>query len=110
MSDIRKLSNLCKNSVSLSINRHRDYYQDVLSYLFDGASIPSKGWQKENGVDLTDDMLKHYDISKEELNMMIELDVIVELQVYPRTANGFFTVVHHDVDLAIKNAIGEIDS
>ena len=89
MSDLKKLSELCKNSVSISINSHRDYYQGVMSYLLDSADLPSEIWQKKNNVDLTPELLEHHGITQEELDTMIELNTIVEGQFYPHTANGF---------------------
>ena len=109
MSDLKKLSELCNNSVSISINSHRDYYQSVMSYLLDSADLPSEIWQKKNNVELTDKLLQHHGITKDELDTMIKLDTIVEGQFYPHTANGFFTVVHYDVDAVIEHALELVD-
>ena len=109
MSDLKKLSELCKNSVSISINSHRDYYQDVMSYLLDSADLPSEIWQKKNNVDLKPELLNYHGITQEELDTMIKLNIIVEGQFYPHTANGFFTVVHYDVDAVIKHAVEQIE-
>lgn len=105
MSDIKKLSEKCECSVSVSINMHRDFYQTVLNYLFERADIPNLTWQERNGVDLTSDMLKEHEIEVGVLNKMIELNTIVEVQCYPSTPVGFFTVFHYDVDEAIKTAM-----
>lgn len=109
MSELKKLSGLCKNSVGISINSHRDYYESVMSYLLYSADLPSEIWQKNNNVDLTTELLQHHGITQEELDTMIKLNTIVEGQFYPHTANGFFTVVHYDVDAVIKRALDQIE-
>lgn len=88
MSNLKRLIDLCKASVSVTINEHRNYYQTVEQYLEE--------------ADLED-------VDPEVIKKMIELDTIVELQCYPRTPIGFHLIHHYDVDLAIDKAIAIIE-
>lgn len=88
MSNLKRLIDLCKASVSVTINEHRNYYQTVEQYL------------EEDDIE---------DVDQEVINKMVELDTIVELQCYPRTPIGFHLIHHYDVDQAIDSAISIIE-
>lgn len=90
MSDLNLLLSLCKNSVSVEVNRHRDFYQSVEEYI---NEMHDKG----------------EDIAKDVLEEMIRRDTIVEVQAYPDNAIGFFVVEHYDVNTAIKRMIRAIE-
>jgi len=67
------------NSVHITINQHKAYYQDVLYYLEENIS----------------------EIDPAVLQKMVELDRIVEIQWYPVTPVGFYMIYHHDFDAAV---------
>ena len=72
----------CKAGVYLTINQHRDYYQDVQTFL------------SEEEVDIEQDILKK----------MIETDTVVRFQFYPDTPIGSYTLWHFEVEQCIANA------
>ncbi len=87
MKNLYELIKLCKGSVSLNINPHRDIYQSIETYL-------------------SDDRDK---ISDNTYNNIIKNDTLVELVFYPDTPVSNYTVYHYDIDTAIKTAIGIIN-
>ena len=92
MERFKQLVSLCKASVEISVNNHRDYYQSVKSYIEDANSAN----------DLFDDLdLKVYD-------EMIRRNTIVEIQAYPDTPIGFYKVYHYDIDIAMDEIIEAI--
>ena len=92
MEKFKQLVSLCKASVEISVNNHRDYYQSVKSYIEDANSAN----------DLFDDLdLKVYD-------EMIRRNTIVEIQAYPDTPIGFYKVYHYDIDIAMDEIIEAI--
>ena len=86
MEKLKKLMELCKASVSLEINDHKDCYQDVMDYL------NSRFFDDE---DLDDDTRRK----------MIELDTIIKLRFYPSTPIGSHCIFHYDLDLALNEAL-----
>ena len=86
MEKLKKLMELCKASVSLEINHHKDCYQDVMDYL------NSRFFDDE---DLDDDTRRK----------MIELDTIIKLQFYPNTPIGSYCIFHYDLDVALDAAL-----
>ena len=92
MEKFKQIVSLCKASVEISVNNHRDYYQSVKSYIEDANSAN----------DLFDDLdLKVYD-------EMIRRNTIVEIQAYPDTPIGFYKVYHYDIDIAMDEIIEAI--
>lgn len=88
---IKQLITRCEASVTIRVNNHKDLYLTVEKYLQDEFS----------GSD--------HDI-KDEINQsiyvkMIELNTVVEIQFYPRTPVGSYTVYHYDIDEALKECI-----
>ena len=84
MSKLTELIKEAKFSVSITANNHRDYYETIEQYI-----------KAEERKDISNDIwLK-----------MIELDTCIELQVYPNTPIGSFTIYHYDVDKAIEKAL-----
>ena len=67
MSNLLKLINLCKCSVIITVNEHRNSYTDINKYV-------------EEYIEETEEDI---------INEIIKKDTIVELQVYPNTPNGF---------------------
>lgn len=84
--NLKKILKRCKCGVHLSINAHRDFRQTVEEYFED------LGYLIEDPIEVTPEIKKK----------MIELNTIIELQVYPNTPVSFFTVYHYDLDLAIE--------
>lgn len=87
MNGFKKLLGRCKCGVFLTINEHRDYYQSVADRL---DEFRERDWS---------------DFTDEEAAEMLAADTIVELQFYPDTPGGFYCVVSHDLDVAIKKAL-----
>lgn len=84
MSRLKELIKEAKCSVSITANNHRDYYETIEQYI-----------KPEERKEISNDIwLK-----------MIELDTCIELQVYPNTPIGSFTIYHYDVDKAIEKAL-----
>lgn len=86
-SKLSELSRLCKCSVTIDINSHKDFYESV----FENIEDPNREG-----------------IPKGLMNKMIEMDSIVRIQAYPRTPVGFCVVYHYDVDMAIDEMLDGI--
>ena len=87
MEKFKELVSLCKASIEISVNEHKDYYESVEQYINE------------------DD---REDIDKEVFEEMIKRDIIVRVQAYPRTPIGFFVVYHYDIDKAIEIVLDDI--
>lgn len=88
MSKIKELMSLCKASVTITINYHKDFYQSVGDYLGDGKNPFDTC--RFNGA---------------KMSKMEELDTIVYIQAYPSTPVGYYELYHYDIDLAIEEMI-----
>lgn len=84
-----ELLSLCKCSVSLTVNGHRDFYETVEQHFLD------------NEEELEE-------IESEVYEKMKELNTIVCVQAYPDTPIGFFVVYHYDINEAVKMVIEAI--
>ena len=87
---LKKLMALCKCSVSLEVNKHRDYYETAEQNIKEMYST------RECPPEIADDVKKK----------MIETDTIIELQFYPRTPIGFYVMWHYDLDMILDDALG----
>ncbi|PHS61239.1 MAG: hypothetical protein COB09_18800 [Thalassobium sp.] len=87
MKKLLELVALCKCSVSIVVNDHKDNYQGVEAYISDLRTI----YEEE--------------IEEEILNGMIANDTIVCLRVYPDTPVGFNVAYHYDVDILMDEMI-----
>lgn len=85
---LKKIFGRCKCGVYLTVNQHRDYYQTAE--------------QKLKELDMLD---ATSDIDPEVRRIMIETNTIVDLQFYPDTPVGSYSVYHYDVDAAINEAL-----
>lgn len=83
MEKLKQILSIAKCSVSLTVNNHRDYYENVIEHL--------KNEETEIDVNI--------------LNKMIELDTIIHLQIYPNTPIGSYSVYHYDLDTCISIAL-----
>lgn len=85
MDKLIKLVSLCKASVSVTVNDHKDYYMSVEDYLKDRA--------------------ESNEVERSIIQKMIELDTVVCIQFYPRTPIGFHIIWHYDIDMAMDIAL-----
>lgn len=81
---------LCKCSVSISVNSHRDYYQSVESYIKD-QDVNNDGLVDEIGIDIYE--------------KMVESNTVVNIHCYPNTPVGFFSIWHYDLEMAMDEMI-----
>jgi len=84
MEKFKELVLLCKASVEISVNSHKDYYETVEQHI--------KEKEREN-------------IGKEVFEEMVKRDIVVRVQAYPDTPIGFFVVYHYDIDKAVASAL-----
>lgn len=89
MDKLNKLTQRCKCGVYLSINEHRNYYETVEEHIKSSF--------------ITEDFSESID--KGIYEKMKELNVIIELQFYPDTPIGFYTVYHYDLEMALDKAL-----
>ena len=92
MDKLKELFELCKASVTVNYNQHKDFYQSVESYL--------NAQERYND----DPMIPDAIIRKE----MIERNQMVCIQAYPNTPIGFYLVYHWDLDTAIDEMLEAI--
>jgi len=83
-----QILNRCKCGVFLIVNEHRDYYQTA----------------EEKLIEL-DSMECPPDIDPKVRSKMIELNTIIDLQFYPDTPIGSYSVYHHDLEMALDEAL-----
>jgi hypothetical protein len=88
---IKQLISLCKASVTIQVNYHRDMYQTVEEYINEHFSGSDTSVSNE--------------ISNDVYAKMIALDSVVIIQFYPRTPVGSYTVYHYDIDEAMKECL-----
>lgn len=86
MDNLKELMNLCKHSVSVEINNHRNYYESVEESLAGCSNYPQP----------------------EVLAEMIKTDTIIQVQAYPDNAIGFYCIYHYDLGTAINMVIKAI--
>ena len=85
MEKLKELMSLCKISVDVSINSHKEYYESVEDHV---------GWE-----DVSD---------KNVLEEMIKRDTVVCVVAYPNTPVSFYRVYHYDLDAAIDEMIAHL--
>jgi hypothetical protein len=93
MDKLKELLIICKASVSIQVNNHKDYYQTVADYIEDQSQ-------------LDEGLLK--DIGEENYAKMVETDTIVEIQAYPDTPVGSYLIYHYNIDMAIDQMLNII--
>ena len=88
MDALKTLLAHCKCGVYLTVNEHRDYYDTPQQRLeeLDTRECPPA-------------------ISDEVRAGILRTGNIVELQFYPNTPVGFYVIVHHDLDEALRLAL-----
>jgi len=85
MDELKELISLCRASVTISINEHRDSYESVEEYL-QFIQIDEKDVRSE----------------------MIKRDVMISVQCYINTPIGSIIFWHYDLDECIKEALKEV--
>lgn len=88
MKKLRELISLCKCEVSITINQHKNSYTTAEQEMNEGIC-------KEDFAE----------IDPEIREVMIEKDKIICIQFYTNTPVGFYVVYHHNIDLAMDEAI-----
>jgi len=86
MDKLKELLSKCKASVTISVNRHRDYHQSVKDYI-EEQELMDKGLIDEIGSEVYEEMKK--------------TNTIIEIQAYPDTPVGSYRVFHYDIDKAV---------
>ena len=89
MDKLKELLGLCKASVTIQVNYHRDYYQGVKEYIEE---------QQLDAITINE-------IGKDIYAKMIETNTIIEIQAYPNTPIGSYTIYHYDIDEAINEML-----
>lgn len=90
-----KLASLCKCSINIGVNNHRDS-NDAASVHLDYYAA-----SHNNGKPLA---------SPDVIEGMIERDTIINVQCYPQTPIGFVSVYHYDLDAALDAAIVKVEN
>lgn len=85
---LKQLLSQCVCGVYISVNEHRDLYQDVRGFL-DQRLVNSV--EEEMDVEI--------------LEQMIASNTIIHIQFYPYTPIGFYDVWHHSLDDALEVAL-----
>ncbi|MCK4814920.1 hypothetical protein KA005_04045 [bacterium] len=85
---LKRIFERCKCGVYLIVNQHRDYHQTAEDKL-----------KELDLLEATDD------IDPEVRRIMIETNTVVDLQFYPDTPVGSYSVYHYDIDAAIDEAL-----
>jgi hypothetical protein len=93
MSNLKELINKCKASVTIDMNQHRDSYQTVKEYM------------EEKNLYI-EDLIN--DIEPSIYEQMQKSNTIIEIQAYPNTPIGSYTIFHYDIDEAIKMMLNTI--
>jgi len=88
MEKFQQILNRCKCGVHLTINEHRDYYQSAEQRLEELDCL-------ECPPELEDDISQ----------TMIDTNTIIDLQFFPDTPVGSYSVYHHDLEMALNEAL-----
>jgi hypothetical protein len=88
MDKFKEILSRCKCGVFLVVNEHRNYHQAAKKRLeeLDCLECPP-------------------DLAPYVRKKMIELNTIVDLQFYPDTPVGSYSVYHYDLDAALDEAL-----
>jgi len=88
MNKLQMLMSMCKRSVHITANNHRNDYESAEEFFLRTES---------NGCS--------YDIEPVIKRVMIEKDTIIELIFYPDTPIGFHSIYHYDLEMALDEAL-----
>jgi hypothetical protein len=84
MKKFKELVSLCKASVEITVNEHKNDYSTVENYI-----------SKENREGIEDDVFDE----------MVKRDTVVEIRAYSHTPVGFYHIFHYDIDKAVEEAL-----
>lgn len=87
MTKLEEIIKLCKCSVSIEVNNHRNVYQSAFESIIEEIEY----------TDVNED--------PEVLNKMIELDTIVTIQCYQHTPVGFIFCMHYDLEILLTETL-----
>jgi len=85
---LKTLLERCKCSVSVEVNKHRDYYQSATDYIEEAEAFECPP-----------------EIAPEVRRTMIETDTVISIQFYPDTPIGSYDVWHFNLDEALKQCL-----
>ena len=88
MEKFKQLVSLCKSSVEISVNDHKDVYESVEQYI---------------------DEVDRKDIDIDVFSEMVKRNTIVRVQAYPYSPNDFFIVYHYDIDKAVEILLSKLE-
>jgi hypothetical protein len=91
MEALKELFSLCKGSVTVSYNEHKDSYRDVEAWV-----------EAMNLINVLEDE------DQDVLAICAERDDLVNVVAYPDTPIGFYNCYHYDVEEAVKTVIKAI--
>lgn len=80
---LAELIKRCECGVYVTVNAHRDYYETVEQNLRERA----------------------HEIDADVLARMMETNTVVEVQFYPDTPIGSYSIYHFDLDAALDQAL-----
>lgn len=90
MDKLKRLLEICKCGVYLTINQHRDYYESVEDFFI--------GPKQDEKLDMDDpEDLEAFDRMKSANN-------VVELHFYPNTPISFYDIFDSDIDKVLDRA------
>jgi hypothetical protein len=84
MEKFKELFSLCKGSVEITVNGHKDYCETVEEHI-----------SEENGVNINDDVLAE----------MVKRDTVVRIIAYPFSTSSSFVLYHYNIDRAVEIAL-----
>lgn len=88
MDKLKQLLDRCECGVYLNVNTHRDVYETAEQKIAQAMSMECPP-----------------EIAPEVRAEMERTNTVIELQFYPDTPIGFYTVWHHDLDAALDEAL-----
>jgi len=91
MDKLKMLLDGCKCGVFLAVNEHRDYYDSVQTKIME--------------IERNREMCGEGPLDEEIKSGMIQTGNIVELQFYPDTPIGSYSIYHYDIDKALDEAL-----
>ena len=88
MSKLQQVLNRCGCGVYLEVNRHRDYYQTA-----EDALIEKQRYECPPEID------------EDVREVMVKTNTIIELQFYPDTPIGSYSLYHYDLEKILDEAL-----
>lgn len=88
MKKLQQILDRCKCGVFLTVNQHRDYYQTAKD-----ALLEKQGYECPPEID------------RDVQEVMEKTDTIIELQFYPDTPIGSYSLYHYDLEKILDEAL-----